>query len=31
MPYLVMVLIAMVLVYVFPPITYYLPDLVYGR
>ena len=31
MPYLVMVLIAMVLVYVFPPITYYLPDLIYGR
>ena len=31
MPYLVMVLISMVLVYVFPPITYYLPDLVYGR
>jgi hypothetical protein len=27
----VMVLISMVLVYVFPPITYYLPDLVYGR
>jgi tripartite ATP-independent transporter DctM subunit len=31
MPYLAMVLISMVLVYVFPPITYYLPDLVYGR
>ncbi len=31
MPFLAMVLISMVLVYVFPPITYYLPDLVYGR
>jgi tripartite ATP-independent transporter DctM subunit len=31
MPYLIMVFISMVLVYVFPPITYYLPDLVYGR
>ena len=31
MPFLAMVLISMILVYVFPPITYYLPDLVYGR
>ena len=31
LPYLAMVLISMVLVYVFPAITYYLPDLVYGR
>ena len=31
MPYLVMVFTAMFLVYVFPPITYFLPDLVYGR
>ena len=31
MPFLVMVFISMVLVYVFPAITYYLPDLIYGR
>ncbi len=31
MPFLAMVLISMVLVYVFPSITYFLPDLVYGR
>ena len=31
MPFLAMVLISMVLVYIFPPITYCLPDLVYGR
>jgi tripartite ATP-independent transporter DctM subunit len=31
MPFLVMVIISMVLVYTFPAITYYLPDLVYGR
>lgn len=31
MPYLAMVFISMVLVYTFPAITYYLPDLVYGR
>ena len=30
MPYLVMVLICMIMVYVFQPITYYLPDLIYG-
>jgi tripartite ATP-independent transporter DctM subunit len=31
MPFLFMVLVSMVLVYIFPAITYYLPDLVYGR
>jgi TRAP-type mannitol/chloroaromatic compound transport system permease large subunit len=31
MPFLAMVFISMVLVYVFPSITYYLPDLIYGR
>jgi tripartite ATP-independent transporter DctM subunit len=31
MPFLMMVFISMVLVYVFPAITYYLPDLIYGR
>ena len=31
MPYLAMVFISMILVYTFPAITYYLPNLVYGR
>jgi len=30
MPYLAMVIICMIMVYVFQPITYYLPDLIYG-
>ncbi len=31
MPYLAMILIAMVLLYSFPQITFYLPELIYGR
>jgi tripartite ATP-independent transporter DctM subunit len=31
MPYLGLVLVSMILVYMFPAITYFLPDLVYGR
>jgi len=30
MPYLVMVLLAMIIVYNFPATIYYLPDLIYG-
>jgi tripartite ATP-independent transporter DctM subunit len=31
MPYMLIVILAMVIVYVFPPVIYWLPNLVYGR
>jgi tripartite ATP-independent transporter DctM subunit len=31
MPYMLIVIVAMIMVYIFPPIIYWLPNLVYGR
>ena len=31
MPYMLIVILCMVILYVFPSVTYYLPDLIYGR
>jgi TRAP-type mannitol/chloroaromatic compound transport system permease large subunit len=31
MPYMLIVILSMVLLYVFPSITYSLPNLIYGR